>query len=306
MKLFKNKKENVSILNRKTKGEKIVYSIFFILFVLYALSLLYPIFYLIVNSFQDGFLYGDLKTGDLNPFALPEIWHFENYINAFNMSATSASGETIYLPMMYVNSIWICGLTVLLSVFMCCVTGYVMSKYTFKARGFIYGVIIFTMTIPIVGSSGSMFKLVNDLNIYNTPFHVLLIHLGGLGFNFLVMYGFFSNISWSYAEAVFIDGGGDFTVFFRIMLPQAKACILTLCIVAFITEWNDYTAPLLFLPDYPTVASGLYLITRDAARDNQVPQSFAALIISIIPIIIIFACFSDTIMKNFSVGGLKG
>ena len=300
------KKGKISILDNKTKGEKIVYSIFFVFFIVYALALLYPIYYLLVNSLQDGFLYADLKSGDLNPFALPETLHFENYIKAFEMSATTASGSTIYLPMMYLNSLWICGLTVGLSIFMCCVTGYVMSKYTFKARGFIYGVIIFTMTIPIVGSSGSMFKLVNDLGIYNTPFHVLLIHLGGLGFNFLVMYGFFSNISWSYAEAVFIDGGDDFTVFFKIMLPQAKACILTLCIVAFITEWNDYTAPLLYLPSYPTVASGLYLITRDAARNNDVPRSFAALIISTIPILVIFACSSDIIMKNFSVGGLKG
>lgn len=300
------KRTKISILDHKTKGEKIVYSIFFVLFIVYSLALLYPIYYLLVNSLQDGFLYADLKSGDLNPFALPQTLHFENYIKAFEMSATTASGETVYLPMMYVNSFWVCGLTVGLSVFMCCVTGYVMSKYTFKARGFIYGVIIFTMTIPIVGTSGSMFKLVNDLGIYNTPFHVLLIHLGGLGFDFLVMYGFFSNISWSYAEAVFIDGGDDFTVFFKIMLPQASPCILTLCIVSFIREWNDYTAPLLYLPDYPTVASGLYLITRDAARNNDVPRSFAALIISTIPILTIFACFSDVIMKNFSVGGLKG
>ena len=120
------------------------------------------------------------------------------------------------------------------------------------------------------------------------------------------MYGFFSNISWSYAEAVFLDGGGHFTAFFKIMLPQAKACILTLCIVAFIGNWNDYMTSLLFLPSYPTVASGLYLITRDAARDNQVPLSFAALVVSVVPVVVVFACFSDTIMKNFSVGGLKG
>ena len=306
MKTLKSNKDGNGLLDRKTKGEKIVYSIFFVLFVIYAIALIYPIFYLAVNSFQDGFLYNDLKTGDLNPFAFPEKWEIMNYIESFKMSATTASGNTVFLPTMYLNSIWICGLTVGLSVFMCCVTGYVMSKYTFKARGFIYGVIIFTMTIPVVGTSGSMFKLCNDLNLYNTVFQVLLLHLGGLGFNFLVMYGFFTNISWSYAEAVFIDGGGDFTVFFKIMLPQAKPCILTLCIVAFIGEWNNYMTPLLYLPDFPTVASGLYLITKDAVRDNQVPRSFAALIISVIPVIVVFATFSDTIMKNFSVGGLKG
>lgn len=306
MSLIKRKPKENSALNRKTKSEKILYSIFFVIFVIYSILLLYPIYYLIVNSLQDGWLYNELQSVGVNPFAVPWPMHFENYIEAFKMTATSADGREVGMLMLYFNSAWICGLTVGLSVFMCCVTGYVMSKYTFKARGFIYGVIIFTMTIPVVGSTGSMFKLVNDLNIYNTPIHVLVIHLGGLGFNFLVMYGFFSNISWSYAEAVFLDGGGHFTAFFKIMLPQAKACILTLCIVAFIGVWNDYMTSLLFLPSYPTVASGLYLITRDAARDNQVPLSFAALVVSVVPVVVVFACFSDTIMKNFSVGGLKG
>lgn len=307
MNLKRKPKENSSsALNRKTKGEKVVYSIFFAIFFLYALALLYPIYYLIINSLQDGWLYNELQTVGINPFSVPWPMHFENYLEAFKMSATSADGSEVGMIMMYVNSIWICGLNVGLSVFMCCVTGYVMSKYTFKARGFIYAVIIFTMTIPVVGTTGSMFKLVNDLNIYNTPFHVMLTHLGGLGFNFLVMYGFFSNVSWSYAEAVFLDGGGHFTAFFKVILPQAKACILTLCIVAFISAWNDYMGNLLFLPSFPTVSSGLYLITRDAARDNQVPLSFAALIVSVVPVVVVFACFSDTIMKNFSVGGLKG
>lgn len=306
-KKVKIKKSKDNILNRKTTGEKIVFSIFFVLFVLYAVALLYPVFYLFVNSFEDGFIYNYNKTsGTHNPFAFPETWHFENYFEAFKMYAKDSNNNPVYLPMMYVNSFWICGLTVFCQIFTCCCTGYVFSKYHFKARNFMYGVIIFTMTIPIVGASGSMFKLVNDLGTYNTPMHVLTVHLGGLGFNFLVMYGFFSNVSWSYAEAVFIDGGNDFTAFFKIMLPQAKASIMTLCIVAFISEWNDYMSNLMYLPDYPTIASGLYLITRDAVRDNTVPTSFAALIVSILPMIALFIGFSDVIMKNFSVGGLKG
>ena len=64
--------------------------------------------------------------------------------------------------------------------------------------------------------------------------------------------------------------------------------------------------PMLYMPDFPTVASGLYSIQLTTRRTGRMPYYYAGLIMSIAPIIILFACFSDVIMKNFSVGGLKG
>lgn len=68
------------------------------------------------------------------------------------------------------------------------------------------------MTIPIDGSMGRTINSSAELGLYDTPFYVVATHLSGWGFNFLVMYGFFKNIS-GYAEAAFIDGGGHFLVF---------------------------------------------------------------------------------------------
>ena len=161
------------------------------------------------------------------------------------------------------------------------------------------------MTIPVVGNTGAMFKLVSDLNIYNTPFF-LITALSGWGFNFMVMYGFFQSVSWSYAEAVFLDGGGHFSAFFKVMLPQAKMSVVTLLIVSLIQTWNNYLTPLLYLPDFPTIASGLYQLKLTAVRASNMPYYYAGLMLSALPIVILYACFSDVIMKNFSVGGLKG
>ena len=128
----------------------------------------------------------------------------------------------------------------------------------------------------------------------------------GFGFNFIVLYGFFANVSWSYAEAVFIDGGGHATVFFKIMLPQAFPPMMTLAIMSFIGCWNDYMTTLLYMPDYPTLASGIYKIQTTMKRDGHYPLYFAGLVIATIPVIVIYSLFSDMIMKNFTVGGLKG
>lgn len=310
MKNFKKKpkiSEEASILTKRAKSEKVIYAFAFVLFTVYAVSIIYPLLYLVINSFQDAYTYTQNRVmGNANPFALPEVWHFENYVKAINISVQDSQNNEVYMYMMFLNSIWYCGIAVCGQVFMSSVTGYVMAKYKFKAREFIYAIVIFSMTIPIVGTTGSMMKLVGDLGIYNTPLYVVVVSLGGLGFNFMVMYGFFKSVSWSYAEAVFLDGGGHFTAFFKVMLPQTKTLLITLGIVAFIGTWNDYMTPLLYIPDYPTIASGLYRIKESATRNGDMPYYFAGLMFSVIPVLVIYICFSDTIMKNFSFGGLKG
>jgi ABC-type glycerol-3-phosphate transport system permease component len=298
---------DVGLLNKRTASEKIVFAIIFTVFMIYAISIIYPLIYLIINSLQDAEQYLDNISLGGNAFALPEVWHFENYTKAFSgFSMINFKGEEIYLYNMLINSIWYCLTSVFCGLMMSAFTSYVLSKYVFRGRSIIYALAIFSMTIPIVGTMGSMFKLTYDLQIYNTPLFVILTSLGGLGFNFLVMYGFFESLSWSYAEACFIDGGGHFTTFFRIMLPQVIMPMVTLGIIAFITAWNDYQTPLLYMPDYPTLASGIYSIKMTFKRSGDTPSYFAGLVISTIPVVILYSCCSGLIMKNFTVGGLKG
>lgn len=305
--LFNGKKvRERNILTSRGTGEKVIFAVVFVFFTIYALSLIFPIFYLFINSFQSKLDYYNNLGTEGNAFALPEVWKWENYVTALsNMFAHDSYGNQIGLPEMFFNSLWYVVFSVGLSILGCSFTGYALSKYDFFGRKAIYAVIIFTMTIPIIGSTGASFKLMVDLGIYNTPL-VLVTSFGGFGFNFLILYGFFKNLSWSYAEAVFIDGGGHFTVFFKVMLPMTKAPIFTLAVMAAISAWNDYNTPLLYMPDYPTVASGLYKIKESFMRVGDTPAYFAGLIMSMIPVIVLFSCCSGTIMKNFTMGGLKG
>ena len=161
------------------------------------------------------------------------------------------------------------------------------------------------MTIPVVGTLPASFRLSAALRIYDTPLQPIVTCAGGFGFNFLIMYAFFKNMPWSYAEAVFMDGGNDFIAFFKVMLPMAVGPIVTLSIIASISCWNDYTSIILFMPSYQTVASGLYYVQL-TMFDKYPTIYYAALFISMIPVIVVFAIFSEQIMKNMSVGGLKG
>ena len=302
MKIFKKKIRESSILYQRSKGEKVLFGIVFVLFFLYAASLIFPLLWLLINSLQDRTIYEvNLALG--NAFEFPSALHWENYSYAFTQ--LSYNGANIF--MMFFNSIWYTLAYTLGGVLMSAFTGYALAKYRFKLRGFMYGVIIFTMTIPTVGTTGALFNLVyNVLHIYDSPLYVILKHLCGTGLNFLVLYGFFRNVSWSYAEAAFMDGAGHARVFFSIMLPQALPAIVTLSIVSGIAAWNDYMDVLMYLPSFPTIASGMYGVSRTLPRQGYSTVYFAALVITMLPILILFTCFSNVIMKNFAVGGLKG
>lgn len=302
MKIFKKKIRESSILYQRSKGEKVLFGIVFVMFFLYAASLIFPLLWLLINSLQDRTIYEvNLALG--NAFEFPTALHWENYSYAFTQ--LSYNGANIFT--MFFNSIWYTLAYTLGGVLMSAFTGYALAKYRFKLRGFMYGVIIFTMTIPTVGTTGALFNLVyNVLHIYDSPLYVILKHLCGTGLNFLVLYGFFRNVSWSYAEAAFMDGAGHARVFFSIMLPQALPAIVTLSIVSGIAAWNDYMDVLMYLPSFPTIASGMYGVSRTLPRQGYSTVYFAALVISMLPILIVFTCFSNVIMKNFAVGGLKG
>ena len=305
-KFVRKTNDDASILSKRTAGEKVLFGFMFVVFSLYAIALIYPLILLIINSLKDP-LYKILAAlNGTSPFALPDVWHFENYINVFVYEVASTSGKMTNVAQMFLYSLYYGTTQVIIPVFTCACVGYVLSKYQFKGSDLIYTIIITTMTIPVVGTGASALKLAHDLRIYDNPIMDLITHFTGYGFNFMVMYAFFKNVSWSYAEAVFIDGGSDYDAFFRVMLPQASSAIITICIISFISVWNNYERPLLYFPSYPPLAAGLYMLKREAMNDANAPFYFAGLVVATLPLCVIYATFAETIFKDFSVGGLKG
>lgn len=293
----------------KSKQEKIVYGIAFTIFILWSIALLYPVLWVLLNSLKGRDQYFEnITPGTGNPFALPEIWNFGNYIEAFNsIQLRTATGYATMWEMLF-NTIWYCVLRVGMGVFVPLATAYVMAKYRFHGRAFIYSFVVISMIIPIFGTGGAAFTFYYDIGVYNSPLFVIFTGLGGFGGSFLIMYGYFKSVSWEYAEAVFVDGGGHFTVFFKIMIPMAVPIIITFSVLGFIGSWNDYGTMLIYLPDYPTLASGVYSLSQgnNSLMQFNPPVYFAVLVIMMIPVLVLFICMQDIIMNNMTIGGIKG
>lgn len=279
---------------RRSKSQKIVFAIIFALFVLYSAGLLFPLAF--------GFNLSLKTNADfyLHPSSISNPPLFSNYLEAF----TKIEYKGVGFFMMVLNSIWYAlGGTCLelLSTAMC---AYVVAKYKFFGRNFVYILSLVVMLIPVYGALPARYNLLYTFQMTDSPLYLLSM-ANGLGFNFLIMYSFFSMISWEYAESAFIDGANNYTVFFKIMMPLAFPSMTAIGIMGFVGLWNDYETPLIFLRNLPTLSAGVYLFELYSATDTTKHLFIAGSLISLIPALIIYGVFQNTIMQNVYAGGLK-
>jgi ABC-type glycerol-3-phosphate transport system permease component len=193
--------------------------IVFVLFVIYALSLLFPFAWMIFNSFKTN------QEFYKNVWAWPQSFNngWKNFISAMSMKVGSST-----ILMMALRSVYLSiGGTVLSIISALCVS-YVVAKYNFPGRNVLYFVAVGVMLIPAIGSTSTTYKLISDMNLLDNPLALLLLDSGGFGFQFLLLYSAFRSISPAYKEAASIDGAGDFTIFSKIMVPMVWPTIAPL------------------------------------------------------------------------------
>ena len=289
-----------TVLTKKSIGSKVAFGFTFIVFLLYSLTIIYTLFWLFTNSLKT------VDEWDASKFSLPVEFIksgllFDNYIAAW----TELNYDGVGVPGMLFNSVWYSVGGAIVAVWFCCLTAYVISKYTFVGRKLIYTVAIIQMVLPIVGNLPATYKMYNDLNITNSPL-LLVVNAGGLGGNFMILYATFQGVSNSYMEAAKIDGAGHYSIFFQVMLPQAMPTMFAIFLLGFIGSWNDDMGPLLYLEDYPTLATGLMVFEKDMIYNINMPVFYAGTVILVLPTIVLFAIFSDKMMTSVSIGGLKG
>ena len=283
---------------KSSVSEKVTAVIFFILFLFIAALSIFPLLWAFNNS---------LKTFDHfmdNSFALTTDWLFKNYVDVFtgvfNYNGVNYIGLTI-------NSLWIVVVKVLVNVASSAMLAYAIARFRFPGKEFLYVVVIFVNTIPVIGSGPVAFKLLHFLKMVNNPLTIWISWASGFDFAFIVLYGYFKGVSPAYSEAAYIDGAGELKTFFKIILPQIVPCLVAIMITQAIGVWNDYGTVMIYLTKTPNLAYGLYMFDKTSTyEENSKPVYFAAAVISAIPIIVLYTCSQNLILTNMTAGGLKG
>lgn len=254
------------------------------------------------------------------PKGWPWEWEWNNIALAFNkfevkVDYTDASG-VIIRSKVPINVFWMvfytlvyAGLGSFVNAVVTMVMGYMTAKFPYKFSAFLTGMVITVMALPIIGSYASELQILMKLGIYNTLYGVVIQKFNFLGVYFLVFQAFFKSLSNEYSEAAQIDGASEFRVLWQIIVPITRNILFTVILLLFVGYWNDYQAPLLYFPSYPTLAYGLYYITAgqgayETAISNP-PMRLAASMIIFVPVLILFVIFRNRIIGNVTMGGIK-
>lgn len=288
---------------QKSMSEKVTLCVFFAFFLAMTVIYIYPILSIFLNSFRELSEFEELYVNpNASPFTLPE-WQTRSWKEVFT---TFKYKDFTYFDML-LNSIWITGVKVTVNIMASVFLAYAVARFRFPGRNFLYAVVIFSQTIPIVGTGAASYKLFTKLNFINNPALMWIAWFSAFDFAFIVLYGTFRGISPTYSESAKLDGANNLTVLFRIVLPQAFPCIAALAIQQSITVWNDYTTSLIYLRDYPNIAYGLFVTEKSISYFYNARALYSAVVcISMIPILILYACSQKLILTNMNAGGLKG
>lgn len=277
------------------KSEKTTFSVFFLIYIVFAIICIYPLIWCFINALK--------STPEFleSTFTLPDKAMWKNFATALKNFKIKDQG---IFDMLW-NSIWQtfggCALNILASI----LVAYPLARFKFPGKVLIYTVIIFRVTVPIIGSAASEYNLFASLHMVNNPSLFWMAWLSGFDMSALILYGYFRSISESYSEAAVIDGAGPFRVMWQVIIPQALPCIIALYINLVVAKWNDYTLSQIYLRSYPNLAYGLYEFSQNLNNTGGYTVYFAAILMSAIPSILIYAVAQRIMVKNMSVGGLK-
>ena len=246
----------------------------------------------------------------MNKLGLPEkwVWNYSYVYKMFYVPINTAAGRAkVEMPNLILNSILYAVGCAFFNTLVPCLTSYMCAKYRYKFSSVLYWIVIVTMVIPLVGSLPSEMKMARAFNFYDNIWGLWMMKANFLGTYFLVFFYKFKALPDTFAEAAKIDGAGHLGILFKIVLPLSINTFFTVFLINFITFWNDYQGPYMYLPNHPTLAQGMYHMAGTTENGlSRVPMRLTGAMIQSVPIIILFMIFQGKVMGNLTVGGVKG
>ena len=299
MSIIKNRfKSGWKKFNRFSLGAKIILVVYFLFFTFEAIIHLLPVFFVVNNALKNTY-------NPLDAFAIqPELFTLKNVANVF--TKFKIAGNVGFFGM-FSNSLWATTLRIVTSVMSSTMLAYALARFRFPGRNFLYGVVIFVQTIPILSAGAADFQLRNALGMVNNPATIWISWAVGFDYTCFILYGTFQGVSKSYSEAAELEGANQLQVLTNIIFPMAFPAILAMSITNFTSYWDDYATFQIYLSKYPNLALGLFSFGNSKQGAFAGKQLYyAALLCASMPVIIIYVCSQTLILKNISVGGLKG
>ncbi|HCX96095.1 MAG: carbohydrate ABC transporter permease [Rectinema subterraneum] len=252
---------------------------------------LYPIGIMILSSFKST------REIFLKPFNLPAVWRWSNYVSAWQRADFATY---------FKNSILVTAASIAAILLVSSMAAYVIARFDFKFKRGIYLFLLAGLALPTRLAIIPIFLIMRSLNLLDKLSGLVIVYAaGGIAFSVFLLVNFFKKLPRDIEDSAKIDGAGPFRIYWQIDLPLLKPALVTVAMFNFIDVWNDFFFPLILLSSRvkKTIPLGLQAFFGEYTIEWDV--LFAALNISVLPILIIFLILSKQFIAGMTEGALK-
>lgn len=183
---------------------------------------------------------------------------------------------------------------------------YGIARYEFRGRTILSSYFLIGMMVPIQVSVLPLFLILRHLGLLNHLLGLVLVYISQISMSCLIFQKFFRTIPKALEESARLDGCHDLKIFFRIVLPICKPVIFTMSLITAIGYWNDFYMPMIILGNKNVKTLTLAIYQYIGQFTKYMSESMAAVIVTLIPIVIIYFLFSSQIVEGLTGGAVKG
>lgn len=256
-----------------------------------AVTTLLPFVWMILSSLK-----GPVEVTQMPPTFLPHVWHFDNYVKAWN-----AAPFGIY----FLNTILVTAVTTAAVILTSILAAFAFSRLRFPGRDLIFAVLIATMMIP-----GEMLTVTNYITIsrlgwMDTKQALIVPWITNVFFIYLLKQ-FFLQMPETLYYAAKVDGCSDWRYLWKIMVPNNRQAISTIGILSIIGGWNSFLWPLIVTnsPGNRVLSIGLIQFQSDTGTEYELLMAAAGILV--LPMVAVYICLRRQIINSVTRSGIKG
>lgn len=253
--------------------------------------ILFPVCWLVLNS---------LKTNQemfLNSLALPKTWMFVNYATAWG------KGLLFYFK----NSIVVSAISILCILILSSMLAYGLTRFNLPGQGFVFILVLGGMALSEQVALVPLYKILQAVKLYNTRAALVLPYVAfRIPFTMFLMRSYFISIPKELEEAAIVDGCNSLQRFIKIILPISKPVLASCAIVNLNHVWNEFLFANVFLENKKLMTIPLGLMTFQGDLKSDYVVMLAGILISSLPMVLLFLCMSKQFVRGLTSGAVKG
>nr|WP_246274895.1 carbohydrate ABC transporter permease [Phytohabitans houttuyneae] len=264
---------------------------------IWAIIIIAPLLWMFLASFKSN---TEMYLG--NPFSLPSKINLDSYVRAWNEA---------HVGRYFINSVFVVTLSTAGTMLFGAMAAYVLARYKFIGNRVIYYLFVSGLAFPVFLALVPLFLIVNNMGLLNTFTGLILVYIAySLPFTVFFLAAFFKTLPNSVAEAAVMDGASHTRLFFQVMMPMARPALVSITIFNIIGQWNQYLLPVALMQgegaeEKWVLTQGIANISVQAGYEADWAAMFAAVTLSILPMIIMYAIFQRQIQAGLTAGAVK-